>query len=45
LPEVMTFDLSEEWEFIVLACDGIWDVLSNQVRIQISQSKFPGIIK
>lgn len=32
LPEVTIHDLSDDWEFIVLACDGIWDVLSNQVR-------------
>ena len=23
-------DLTDEHEFIVVACDGIWDVLSNQ---------------
>jgi serine/threonine protein phosphatase PrpC len=32
LPEVTVHDLTEEWDFMVLACDGIWDVLTNQVR-------------
>lgn len=29
-PDVEVFDLTSEHEFIVLACDGIWDVLSNE---------------
>jgi len=29
-PEIVVRDVSEELQFIVLACDGIWDVLSNQ---------------
>jgi protein phosphatase 2C family protein 2/3 len=46
LPEVLSFDLSEEWEFIVLACDGIWDVLSNQEVVDfvvkcIAEGKYP----
>ncbi|XP_034944644.1 probable protein phosphatase 2C T23F11.1 isoform X2 [Chelonus insularis] len=28
-PEVQTFQLTEDWEFIVLACDGIWDVMTS----------------
>lgn len=30
-PDVVSRTVSEDWEFILLACDGIWDVLSNQV--------------
>eukprot|EP00762_Andalucia_godoyi_P001458 ANDGO_00276.mRNA.1 putative protein phosphatase 2C 59 len=29
-PEVQEIDLNSECEFLVLACDGIWDVMSNQ---------------
>lgn len=40
LPEVTVHDLSEDWDFLVLACDGIWDVLTNQVRKTFSFSYF-----
>lgn len=29
-PDVEVKDITPDWEFIVLACDGIWDVMSNQ---------------
>lgn len=29
-PDVEVRTITPEWEFIVLACDGIWDVMSNQ---------------
>lgn len=29
-PDVVTREISCDWQFVVLACDGIWDVLSNQ---------------
>jgi serine/threonine protein phosphatase PrpC len=33
-PDIITRDLTPDVEFMVLACDGIWDVMSNQVRCE-----------
>lgn len=38
------FSITKEWEFVVLACDGIWDVLTNEevvefVRTRLAQTK------
>lgn len=46
LPEVSVHDLSEDWDFLVLACDGIWDVLTNQAVVNfvtesIAEGKYP----
>lgn len=30
-PDVQEREIGEDWEFAVLACDGIWDVLTNEV--------------
>lgn len=30
-PDVSEREITEDWEFAVLACDGIWDVLRNEV--------------
>ena len=30
VPEIKTYDMSSEVEFVFLACDGIWDCLTNQ---------------
>jgi len=43
-PDVTCHEISEEDEFLVIACDGIWDCLSSQqvidfVRYQISEGK------
>lgn len=43
-PDVTCHEISEDDEFLVLACDGIWDCLSSQqvvdfVRYQVSQGK------
>jgi len=48
-PDVEVKDLTPEHEFILLACDGIWDVLTNQevldfVRVRISKQMEPSII-
>lgn len=32
LPDVEQRTINEDWEFVVLACDGVWDVLTNSVR-------------
>ena len=37
MPEVRTLELREGDEFLVLACDGIWDVLTNQEVSSTSQ--------
>ncbi|ETW81580.1 hypothetical protein HETIRDRAFT_439966 [Heterobasidion irregulare TC 32-1] len=41
-PEIMVHDITEEEEFLVLACDGIWDCLTSQqvvdvVRLQVAE--------
>ncbi|XP_022214147.2 probable protein phosphatase 2C T23F11.1 isoform X2 [Drosophila obscura] len=48
-PDVEVADLTEDWEFVVLACDGIWDVMSNQevadfVRTRIGSGMSPECI-
>jgi len=48
-PDVVVKTINENWEFILLACDGIWDVLSNEevlkfVRTRIAQQMPPEII-
>ena len=36
-PEVFTRELTEDDEFLVLACDGLWDTLSNDTVVSIVQ--------
>jgi len=43
-PEITVHDITEEDEFIVIACDGIWDCLSSQqvvdfVRLKVSEGE------
>ena len=43
-PDVMEHAITEEDEFLVLACDGIWDCLSSQqvvdfIRLRVSEGK------
>lgn len=45
-PDVEISELTSDHEFIVLACDGIWDVMSNErvvdfVRQKIAQNVMP----
>ncbi|XP_011501994.1 PREDICTED: probable protein phosphatase 2C T23F11.1 [Ceratosolen solmsi marchali] len=30
LPEIQRHEITEDWEFVILACDGIWDVMSSE---------------
>ncbi|KAI1698604.1 protein phosphatase 2C domain-containing protein [Ditylenchus destructor] len=48
-PEVLKFEISPEHEFVVLACDGIWDVMSNQevvnfCRERLAAGKEPRVV-
>ncbi|XP_049836080.1 probable protein phosphatase 2C T23F11.1 isoform X1 [Schistocerca gregaria] len=33
-PDVEIRDITTEWEFIVIACDGIWDVMTNEEVVE-----------
>eukprot|EP01136_Pigoraptor_vietnamica_P041030 Opistho-1_new@13527 len=43
-PEVITKPLTEREEFIVLACDGIWDVMSNQDVVDFIRSRIARLV-
>ena len=48
-PDVVSKTITDDWEFILLACDGIWDVLSNEevlkfVRARIAQQMPPEMV-
>ncbi|EDW58286.1 probable protein phosphatase 2C T23F11.1 isoform X1 [Drosophila virilis] len=38
-PDVETRQIMPDWEFIVLACDGIWDVMSNEEVLEFCRSR------
>lgn len=49
LPDIEVRTISEELEFVVLACDGIWDVMSNTevvsfIRTRIAAKMEPAIV-
>ncbi|XP_011298176.1 probable protein phosphatase 2C T23F11.1 isoform X2 [Fopius arisanus] len=33
-PEVQKFEITNDWEFVILACDGIWDVMTSEEVIE-----------
>lgn len=48
-PDVKTIELNDDLDFLVLACDGIWDVLSSEEVVEfvisrLEQSMEPGLI-
>lgn len=38
-PDVEVREINEDWEFLILACDGIWDVLSNDAVIDFCRQR------
>ncbi|KAM8710290.1 hypothetical protein ACLKA7_016995 [Drosophila subpalustris] len=38
-PDVETRQVMQDWEFIVLACDGIWDVMTNEEVLQFCRTR------
>ena len=48
-PDVVEEELTPDHEFVLLACDGIWDVLTNQevvdfVRVRIANRMEPEVV-
>eukprot|EP01102_Stenamoeba_stenopodia_P007755 TRINITY_DN2184_c0_g1_i1.p1 TRINITY_DN2184_c0_g1~~TRINITY_DN2184_c0_g1_i1.p1 ORF type:complete len:1146 (-),score=229.32 TRINITY_DN2184_c0_g1_i1:276-3713(-) len=38
-PHLATVELNEEHELLIIACDGVWDVMSNQEAVDIALSE------
>ncbi|XP_068623078.1 probable protein phosphatase 2C T23F11.1 isoform X2 [Battus philenor] len=38
-PDVLVRPLTDDWEFIVIACDGIWEVLSNEEVLSFCRAR------
>ena len=48
-PDIVVEEMTTDHEFLVMACDGIWDVLTNEevvefVRARIAQGMEPEIV-
>ncbi|XP_058806893.1 probable protein phosphatase 2C T23F11.1 [Phymastichus coffea] len=43
LPEVQRHEITEDWEFVVLACDGIWDVMSSEEVVNFVRKRFADV--
>ncbi|KAG7187977.1 hypothetical protein KM043_013933 [Ampulex compressa] len=39
LPEIQRFNITEEWEFVILACDGIWDVMTSEEVVSFVRTR------
>ncbi|XP_015607689.1 probable protein phosphatase 2C T23F11.1 [Cephus cinctus] len=39
LPEVEEHEITDDWEFVILACDGIWDVMSSEEVVEFVRSR------
>ncbi|KAJ8676333.1 hypothetical protein QAD02_012120 [Eretmocerus hayati] len=40
LPEIQRHQITEDWEFVILACDGIWDVMTSEEVISFIRERF-----
>jgi serine/threonine protein phosphatase PrpC len=40
VPEIRTADIDEKTDFLIIACDGIWDCMSNKKAIEFVQEKY-----